>query len=120
MSLKLRVYAKYIVIDFREEDLNSLNFDQVKSQLKQMVDMGFRNVIVNLSKVEYMGSMGLNILVSLQKMCLAEDGELRICCPSHEVDTVMFLTGVDRLIKVFYSENDAKSYQPPDRFVLEG
>jgi len=74
--------------------------------LKKMIDgdkdqRAQKNVVLELSGVEFMSSAGLRGMVSSLKACKSAGGDLRLATPSDRVVEVMQLAGLTPLFQVF-------------------
>jgi anti-sigma B factor antagonist len=69
--------------------------------LKNVIEGGQHNVILELTEVEFMSSAGLRGMVSSLKACKSGGGNLVIAAPSNRVVEVMQLAGLTSLFGVF-------------------
>jgi anti-sigma B factor antagonist len=69
--------------------------------LKNVIEEGQRNVILELGGVEFMSSAGLRGMVSSLKACKSGGGELVLATPSGRVVEVMQLAGLTSLFTVY-------------------
>jgi len=80
-----------ITVDGR---IDSTNASELDDALKETMNEGYGNLIVNLSEVEYMSSAGLRALVSALRECKKRRGDLVISAPSDRVAEVFELAGL--------------------------
>jgi anti-anti-sigma factor len=66
-----------------------------------------RAVVIDLSGVEFMASMGLRHLVLCAKSIQSKRGRVVLLAPRPEVEEVIKTSGIDELIPVHGSEADA-------------
>jgi len=60
-----------------------------------------KNIILDLSNVDFLSSSGLRVLVTARKSAEARGGELSLCNPSkHSADSLK-ISGLDILFKVY-------------------
>ena len=69
--------------------------------LKDVIEGGQRNVVLELTEVEFMSSAGLRAMVSSLKACKGGGGSLVVAAPSNRVVEVMQLAGLTSLFSVF-------------------
>jgi anti-sigma B factor antagonist len=81
--------------------VDSSNAPQLDSRLKEMINDGRYNLILNLSAVDYMSSAGLRTLVSALRDCKKKGGDVRIAQPSDRVSEVLTLAGLDSVFQVY-------------------
>lgn len=77
-----------------EGRIDSSNASMLDGTLKENMNEGYSNVIVNLSAVDYMSSAGLRALVSASRECRKKRGDLVISTPSTRVAEVFELAGL--------------------------
>jgi anti-sigma B factor antagonist len=92
-----------------QSDIDSFNVSFLKDKLKEQVETGRFNIIMDLGKVRFMDSAALGILVSGLKTCIQNSGSLGIINPSRNVENLFRITHLDSVFHVFDSENDAIS-----------
>ena len=66
-----------------------------------------RAVVVDISGVEFMASMGLRILITFGKIVQAKGGRVALLAPRRNVADVIRVSGVDELIPVYADEGEA-------------
>lgn len=110
MEIKLRVNDKFTIIDFCDNEMNFLFSRELKEKIRELILSGHSNLIVNLSKVTYIDSTALGILLSINKMCISRGGEFRICCPNQDLEMIFYLTGVDQFLRIFHTEHEALNF----------
>lgn len=69
--------------------------------LNECINGGSINVVIDLSKVDYMSSGGLRELVAALKRVKKDGGDLRLCAPSARVREVLDLAGLDSIFEIF-------------------
>lgn len=107
MDFNLRVLDKFTIVDFPDGDLNFVEATALKIKLKDLVKQGHVNIVVNLRKVDFIDSTAIGTLITIHKNCIAHGGEFRICCLNNEIEMVLYLTGVDSFLNIYYSEHEA-------------
>jgi anti-sigma B factor antagonist len=66
-----------------------------------------RAVIVDLSAVEFLASLGLRGIVVSAKSIFSKRGKIVLLRPRPEVQEVITTTGIDELIPIFHDETEA-------------
>lgn len=107
LDFNIRIHDKFTILDFPAEEINFIIARSLKSKLKDLIGLGHKNIILNLSRVTYIDSTVLGIIISIHKACLTEGGELRLCNLTSDIEIIFYLTGVDNFLKIFTSEQDA-------------
>jgi anti-sigma B factor antagonist len=88
-------------------DLDARTAPDFKDQLKDVVESGKVNLIINLEQVSYMDSAGLGVLVSGLKNANRASGDLKIVGMQTDVRNIFELTRLNQVFSIFDSEDDA-------------
>jgi len=105
-----------IDIDARGEGLAVVNlqgrFDAAaaptfKQQIIEAISQGNVGLALHIAHVFFMDSTGLGVLVSVLKAARRAQGDVSIIAPSAQVEKLLRLTAMDRVFKVFGSEEEA-------------
>lgn len=67
-------------------------------KLKELADEGKKNIVGDLSKVKFMNSSGLGILITAMTTMRKEGGDFKICGASDRIESLLIVT---KLITVF-------------------
>jgi anti-sigma B factor antagonist len=74
--------------------IDSSNAAELDGTLKEVINDGTYNIVLNLSQVSYMSSAGLRALVSALRECKKHRGDVRLSAPSERVAEVLDLAGL--------------------------
>ena len=64
-------------------------------------------VVLDLREVEFMDSSGLGLLVKVAARVKKEGRELKLCCVSPRIQTILKTTKLNTILKTYASEDDA-------------
>jgi anti-sigma B factor antagonist len=102
MVMKIDVQSmrrvELVTVSGRIDSSNAGDFD---ARLKELIEQGEYQLVLNLSGVEYTSSAGLRALVSALRECKKHNGDLRLSAPSDRVTEVLDLAGLTTLFEVF-------------------
>jgi anti-anti-sigma factor len=73
----------------------------------EAAEPGRAMVVVDMSRTRFCDSAGLNALVIADRRARADGGEVRLAAVGEAVARVVALTGVDRVVAVYASLEDA-------------
>ena len=79
--------------------LNMVAAPRLREAIAAAVDDRRRLVVVDLGQTEFMDSSGLGALVAGLKSARRTGGDLRIARPTEQVQTVLRLTNMDRVLR---------------------
>ena len=87
--------------------LNLLAAPRLREVVAQSVRSGRPHIVVDLSGTTFMDSSGLGALVAGLKSARQGGGNLRIACLTPQVEMVLKLTNLDRVLRPYASVEDA-------------
>ena len=90
-----------------QSDIDSFNVSFLKEKIKEQVETGHYNIIMDLEKVRFMDSAALGIMVSGLKTCMQYSGSMGIINPSRNVENLFKITHLDTVFRVFSNQNEA-------------
>lgn len=71
------------------------------------IDEGYKKVLVDFSKTEYMSSAGIRAIVEGMKKLEGLGGTLAFCTPSENLQELFSVVQLDKVIKIYKSEFEA-------------
>lgn len=80
---------------------------QLKQDLVQLAESGVKHVIINLSKVEYLDSTGLGVLIGGLKRMREHDGNMALVGPGMRILRIFEITGLDKIFDIYPTEEEA-------------
>lgn len=98
----------HIISLIGEVDLGSA--PKIYSLMWQMSDKGQKPLILNLEKVNFMDSSGLQILLRLREKLQQQSQNILLVKPQPQIRKLFQLTGFDKLFPLFTDNDQAKSF----------
>jgi anti-sigma B factor antagonist len=100
LSLSTRTVAGYLVLEVGGE-IDVYTAPQLRERLISIVEGGGRRVVVDLSRVEFLDSTGLGVLVGALKRLRGVGGELFLVCDQERLLKIFRITGLDRVFTLY-------------------
>jgi anti-sigma B factor antagonist len=116
-DLRISDYAldgKTHVIEI-EGQVDLYSAPEFKHRTAAVIDQGKTTVIVDLSRVTFMDSTGLGVLVGALKRMRAAQASLVLVVTDYDIERLFELTGLDRSFKMYRSRDDALEDLEPAR-----
>ena len=94
------VSEKYntVIVTFKGKIMGGPDAADFHDELKEMADSGKVNMVGDLSKVKFMNSSGLGILITAMTSMRKAGGDFKICGASDRIESLLIVT---KLITVF-------------------
>jgi anti-sigma B factor antagonist len=76
-------------------------------KVHEYVNNGFRKVVVDLAKVEWMNSVGMGMLISALTTLKSNEGQLRIANATGRIHSLLTITQLVRIFETYDSVDEA-------------
>jgi len=76
---------------------------RLREKLVELVEAGARHVVVDLSRVEFLDSTGLGVLVGALKRLRAVNGTFGLVCAHERLLKIFRITALDRVFSLYDS-----------------
>src|SRR5512142_1662245 len=80
---------------------------KLREQLIDLVAAGNYHIVVDMTKVEFLDSTGLGVLVGGLKRVRAHDGSLRLVCTQERILKIFRITGLTKVFPIHSSVEEA-------------
>lgn len=107
MDIQIREEANNVVIFDINGEIDLYNAPEIKKKIKEFMDQGKHNIIVNLDKVSYIDSSGIGVLISSLSQLKKVGGGLKIINVYASVKKVFELTKLTSFFDIYENEKDA-------------
>ncbi|MBE0528798.1 MAG: STAS domain-containing protein [Thermoleophilia bacterium] len=95
-----------------EGEIDIYSAPEFKEVLVTGIEGGATRVIVDLSRVTFIDSTALGVLVSGAKRVRPRNGSLDIVCTDENIIRIFEITGLDRIFGIFPSRGEALKVAP--------
>ena len=106
MEINRRETGEIIVFDINGE-IDLYNAPEIKDKIKEEMNKGKVNIIINLDKVSYIDSSGIGVLISSLSNLKKVGGALKLINVYASVRKVFELTKLTSFFDIYDSETDA-------------
>lgn len=91
-----------------EGEVDVYTAPQLKQQVIGVLESGAKELIVDLTKVDYLDSTALGVLIGGLKRMREADGNMTLICPSPRIRRVFEITGLDKIFDIYNTREDAE------------
>jgi anti-sigma B factor antagonist len=81
--------------------------EKFHSEIKSLIAEGYVDLLLNMSKVSWINSTGLGILVTAYHTVKKNDGRLKICAVSDRIDNILNVTQLKLVFETFEECSEA-------------
>ena len=87
--------------------LDAYAANEVERKLDSMITAGHVCLVLDLSRLDYISSSGLRVLLGAIKRVKKEQGDIRLACLQPSVKEVFDMAGFTQLFRMFDKEEEA-------------
>jgi stage II sporulation protein AA (anti-sigma F factor antagonist) len=86
---------------------DALTADQVRSAIGRQFDEGQHQLVIDMSRVDFMSSVGVRVLLEMLKRCRGMGGDLRLAAAQPGIQRTLEMSGLTRVLKAYASLEEA-------------
>jgi anti-sigma B factor antagonist len=113
LSMSTRTLGDHTVLEVGGE-VDVYTAPRLRERLVELVEQGARHVVVDLSRVEFLDSTGLGVLVGALKRLRAAGGTLGLVCAHERLLKIFRITALDRVFALYDTVEAATSATDAD------
>ena len=106
MKIDKSNHDDYAVLTLKGE-FDTFYCPMLQQEVETLVERGVSHILLDLRLVKFINSTALGAIIKAHKRCRAEGGDLVISRPSSFVRDVITKVGIDKLITMYDSEEEA-------------
>ena len=111
MNISHRILSNVLVIEIKIELASSVNIDEFSNILRNYIEEGIKNVVVDLRDIKHFNSSHIGMLVSGYITLIKGRGELRLADLSERVSKALKINRLDLVFDIYPTLDAAiKSY----------
>ena len=99
---------KDILILSADGGLIAATAEQFFGELEQFVQLGCRKLIVDCTRLTYISSYGLGVLVRLHKKLASRGGDVKLAAIAGAVPTLLSMVRLDRVFEIYPTVEEAR------------
>jgi anti-anti-sigma factor len=110
MKFSVNKADKYVSLELQEDKLNSLTAPKLKSELVILREEGYRNIIFDLGKVEFVDSSGLSSILIGNRIAKEAGGTFAICSLNEQVQKLIKISQLDNILNILPTNSEAVDF----------
>lgn len=104
MKIKERSSGDVTVLDLSGKIMGGDDFDLFDGTIKKLVSEGKVDIVLNMSKVKWINSTGLGLMVSAYSSLVKNGGRMKIAEVSDRIDNILHVTQLELIFETFDEE----------------
>ncbi len=106
MKIDKTLHDGFAILTLKGE-FDTFHCPALQQEVDALIDSGIAHLLLDMRLVKFINSTALGAMIKAHKRCRAETGELIISQPSNFVRDVVTKVGIDKLIPMFETEQEA-------------
>lgn len=112
MNFKVKERYNCIVLEFKGNVMGGPDALSLNEKLHELIDEGKKNVVADLSRVKFMNSSGLGMLIGALTTMRNAGGDLKIANATDKIESLLVITKLITVFQHFKSVDEAvKSFE---------
>lgn len=88
--------------------LDTTNYSVLEKKLMELIDAGEIRLLVNLSKMDYVSSSGLRILLMALKRITMAKGKFALCSLQDNIKEIFEISGFTNIFEIYGNEEEGR------------
>ena len=107
MKIKQSPRDNVMVLELSGKIMGGPDFDKFKGEITDLVENGYKDVILDMSGVPWINSTGLGILITGYHSIKAAEGTMKICNVKERVLSIFYISQLENIFDVYESLDEA-------------
>lgn len=90
-----------------EGRVDAITTPALEREVSNLYDAGHTKVLLDFSRVDYLSSAGMRLLLSSTKKFKGKGGGFALCEVAEDVMELLSMAGFDKILSIFRTEEDA-------------
>jgi anti-sigma B factor antagonist len=112
LSVGIRLVSAHAVVEVGGE-VDVYTAPRLRDRLNEVVGSGQQHLVVDLTKVDFLDSTGLGVLVGAYRRLDRTGGSLVLVCPHEKLLKIFRIAGLESVFKIYRTVPEATAASPP-------
>lgn len=109
MAVKAQAMEDWYVLVRVSGELDAYMAPELREKVEEVLDRGARWLLIDLSEVEYLDSVGLGIMIGAAQRATERQGDIAVVCTRPNVMRVLEVSGTKELLNVVGTIEEARA-----------
>jgi len=107
VNIKQNLKGEVMVLNLSGKIMGGPDHEKFQTEIKTLIAEGHVDILLDMSKVSWVNSTGLGILVSAFHTLKKNGGQLKICSVSDRIDNILNVTQLKLVFETFATCEEA-------------
>ena len=109
MKIKKNPKEDVMVLELSGKIMGGPDYEKFHSEVKALINEGYIDILLDFSKVVWINSTGIGLLITGYHTLKKNGGRMKICSVGPRVESIIMVTQLDRVFDVFEKCEEAVS-----------
>jgi anti-anti-sigma factor len=110
MKFTIDKQEKYVLIRIQEQKLTTLVAPELKAEFLLLYQQEYKNMVVDLSEVQYCDSSGLSAILTGFRLCRDSGGSFVLAALQDHVRKLIAISQLDNMLNIVPTVNEAVDF----------
>lgn len=107
MAIKEKIIRNVTVLEIKGKLMGGPETDECHEKVKQLIADGRKNLVIDLSKVKWVNSRGLGMLMACFTSCRNVGGDIKLAGTTEKVNSLLMITKLMTIFETFDNVDQA-------------
>jgi anti-sigma B factor antagonist len=107
MNIQQAPQGEVMILNLSGKIMGGPDYEKFHTEIKSLINEGYVDILLNMSKVTWINSTGLGILVSAFHTLKKNGGIMKICDVSTRIDNILNVTQLKLVFETFETQDEA-------------
>ena len=107
MKIKRKQQGDVMVLELTGKVMGGPDYEKFHTEIKSLINEGYIDILLDFSKVAWINSTGIGLLVTGYHTLKKNGGRMKVCSVSPRVESIIMVTQLDRVFEVTESCEEA-------------
>ena len=107
LNIKQNLKGDVMVLDLSGKIMGGPDHDRFKEEINDLIENGYKDVILDFSGVPWINSTGLGILISGYHSLKNAEGSMKICSVKERVLSIFYISQLEKIFDVYETREKA-------------
>jgi anti-sigma B factor antagonist len=107
MNIQQTPAGEIMILQLSGKIMGGPDYERFHTEIKSLIAEGYVDILLNMSKVTWINSTGLGILVSAYHTLKKNGGSMKICDVSPRIDNILNVTQLKLVFETYENQKEA-------------
>lgn len=107
-QFSIQIKDNILLVELKWEEISLQEIEDLKTQLRNYIDRGYNNILINLEKMDNISSVILAAIVYIMQKARLRGGDVKLYNLKESVRKVFKIMLLDKLFEIYNSQQEAQ------------